>query len=145
MMRSAVEIVFADADGLLCRRKEASGDDDLATRVQQLENLIRQQAHLQTSPVSSLQPSSLPPSREGVAAMHAAMAPELPLASKPAPHSAVEEAAVAALGQLSKAIPKEGGYEARICECCTDTVGYVSAMLKAYFLQTMGQAALPTL
>lgn len=30
--------------------------------------------------------------------------------------SAVEEAAVAALGQLSKAKPNEGGDEARICE-----------------------------
>lgn len=115
----------------LYRRKNESADgDDLAARVQQLENIIRmtqiqngQGSHQNGFPAASnlLNSSSLPSinqqsEREYVTNEEAADSPSEAAFSVKSETSAVEEAAVAALGQLSKAKPNEGGDEARICK-----------------------------
>ena len=80
----------------------------MAARVKQLEDLIRVQN--QSYPQQSMNQLSGDQSTLSL--------PSAQLFSNPEQHSAVEEAAVAALGQLSKATSKEGGSEARICKAC---------------------------
>lgn len=77
------------------KRKRKDETDELAARVQQLETIIRMQTQLQAGHLRGDE------------------TPEDNTDAK-SEQSAVEEAAVAALGQLSKAMPKEGGTEARI-------------------------------
>ena len=86
-------------------RRKTEQDEELAARVLQLENLIRMQN--QTT-------SQLTDHRGSESA--ALLLGELGHPSQSVEQSAVEEAAVAALGQLSKVAPNEGGSEARICE-----------------------------
>lgn len=112
------------------RRKNEGGEgDDLAARVQQLENIIRmtqiQQpqaalgGNLSSMPVGStgsISPLvSLQNGHDRLAKEDTADSPSEAAFSVKSETSAVEEAAVAALGQLSKAKPNEGGDEARIC------------------------------
>lgn len=115
------------------RKNDGGGGDDLAARVQQLENIIRMtqiqqpQAPLSNVPnalanvpvgsLGSISPLvSLQNGHERLAKEDTADSPSEAAFSVKSETSAVEEAAVAALGQLSKAKPNEGGDEARICK-----------------------------
>ena len=93
------------------KRKQQDGNEDLAERVRQLEALILKQSE----PSGSTQPLYSPPNMQSASAspnfgpMRNNSEGDLKSAN-----TAGEDAAVAALSTLAKAIPKEGGSEARI-------------------------------
>lgn len=112
------------------RKSEGVDDSDLAARVQQLENIIRMTQLQQQQPgaavnasnavvndkVPALAGSNEQMGHEPIMKEEVTDSPSEAGFSVKSEASAVEEAAVAALGQLSKAKPSEGGDESRICE-----------------------------
>ena len=105
------------------RKQQDNSNEDLAERVRQLEALVLRQAGAN----GINQPLYSPPTQQPTASPGLGTGPNN-FENKPKTASiAGEEAAVAALSTLAKAIPKEGGSEARIYS----GPGTIAALLEA--------------